>query len=106
MINGVRNKMYKMKKMKNYFLAAMVSFMMLMPALTGTSATYANSNVTNVTLASFNWEIAAKTFIALWEMIEDALCPDTPQNRCKHGTCQSGACISFRAACVTSSDCG
>jgi hypothetical protein len=91
--------MYKMKKMKNYFLAAMVSFMMLMPALTGTSATYANSNVTNVTLASFDWQAAAQLAISLWDMIEDAFCPETPQNRCKNGTCQSGACISFRESC-------
>lgn len=26
-------------------------------------------------------------------------CPKTPRNRCKGGTCQSGACISFRSAC-------
>ncbi|WP_157687582.1 hypothetical protein [Pedobacter psychrophilus] len=36
-----------------------------------------------------------------------AVCPDTPQNRCKAGnTCQDGACISFRKACSTNEDCG
>ncbi|WP_291403921.1 hypothetical protein [Daejeonella sp.] len=33
------------------------------------------------------------------EAIIDAVCPETPQNRCKNGTCQSGSCFSFRAAC-------
>jgi hypothetical protein len=35
-------------------------------------------------------------------------CPKTPVNRCKSGSCQSGACISFREACygATGSSCG
>ncbi len=33
------------------------------------------------------------------EVIIDAVCPETPQNRCKNGTCQSGSCFSFRSAC-------
>lgn len=35
-------------------------------------------------------------------------CPKTPQNRCKNGSCQSGACISFRASCLgaINSSCG
>lgn len=37
--------------------------------------------------------------------IIDAVCPDNPQNRCKGGTCQDGACISFRSACEGSGSC-
>ena len=88
-----------MKRMKNYFLVAMVSFMMLMPAITGTNATYAKSNVTNVTLASIDWLAAAGVIQGLFEAIEGLFCPDTPQNRGTGGVCQSGSCISFRAAC-------
>jgi hypothetical protein len=87
-----------MKKMKNYFLAAMVSFMMLMPALTGTNATYAKSNVT---LASTDWVAIGNMIVELIEAIEEAFCPETPQNRCKQGVCGKGACISFRSACGT-----
>ena len=76
----------------------MVSFMMLMPALTGTSATYAKSNIT---LASTNWAEIVKMVVELIEAVEDAFCPETPQNRCKNGECGTGACISFRPACGT-----
>lgn len=40
------------------------------------------------------------------EAIIDAVCPETPQRRCKQNTCQDGACISFRSACTSNSDCG
>jgi hypothetical protein len=33
------------------------------------------------------------------DAVVDLFCPETPQNRCKHGVCQTGACISFRKAC-------
>jgi hypothetical protein len=97
-----------MKKMKNYFLVMMVSLMMIMPALTGTNATYAKSNVTNVTLASTDWTAYGTLIVELWEMLEDAFCPETPQNRCKNGSCQSGACISFRQSCggALNAECG
>ena len=79
----------------------MVSFMMVMPALTGTSATYANSNVTNVTIANIDIGDAIELAIQLWDAISEAFCPDEPQNRCKNNKCGSGACISFRPACGT-----
>lgn len=79
--------------------------MMLMPAITGTNSTYAKSNVT---LAyADDWLAAAGVVKGLYEALVDLFCPDTPQNRCKNGTCQSGACISFRAACGgIESNCG
>ena len=41
------------------------------------------------------------------DAIIDAVCPDNPQSRCKEGnTCLDGACISFRRACTSNSDCG
>ena len=84
----------------------MVSLMMIMPALTGTNATYAKSNVTNVTLASTDLVPIVKVIAELINAIEDAFCPETPQNRCKRGVCSTGACISFRSACTNDSDCG
>ena len=96
-----------MIKMKKYFLVVMVSFMMLMPAITGTNATYAKSNVTLAYAGGIDWLAAAGVVKGLYEALEDLFCPDTPQNRCKNGTCQSGACISFRAACgEIGSNCG
>lgn len=41
----------------------------------------------------------------LLEAIHDLFCPENPQNRCKHGECLDGACISFRKACTSKSDC-
>lgn len=43
----------------------------------------------------------------LVETIIDAVCPENPQNRCKNGTCLTGSCFSFRAACgEVNSTCG
>ena len=79
----------------------MVTFMMIIPALSGNNATYANSKVT---LASGNWVEIATLLVEALVVIEELFCPETPQNRCKHGKCGQGACISFRPACGTLED--
>ena len=44
-------------------------------------------------------EKTGETIKEIAEAVADLFCPETAQNRCKKGTCQSGACISFRSAC-------
>lgn len=58
----------------------------------------------NASLSSVKAQTAGDV-VVLIEAIIDAACPETPQNRCKQGTCQSGACISFRPACSGSGGC-
>lgn len=47
----------------------------------------------------------AEDVIDIIELIIDTVCPETPQNRCKQNTCQSGACFSFRSACEGTGTC-
>jgi len=37
--------------------------------------------------------------------IIEAVCPETPQNRCKNGECMPGSCFSFRKACSGTGAC-
>ncbi len=44
-------------------------------------------------------QVGPKEVLTVLEVVGDLFCPETPQNRCKGGYCQTGACISFRKAC-------
>lgn len=46
-----------------------------------------------------NAQVGPKEIATVLEAVVDLFCPETPQNRCKNGYCQTGACISFRKAC-------
>ena len=78
-----------MKKMKNYFLVMMVTLMMIIPALSGTSTVKAQVELEDVM-------DYANDAVSLFERI---FCPDGPKLRCKGGECSQGACISFRSIC-------
>jgi hypothetical protein len=83
-----------MKKMKKLVIVAMMSLMLVVPALTGSNATHAEDGVNPGQVIS-----VIEIVKDLAEAIEDLFCPENPQNRCKNGVCQSGACISFRPSC-------
>lgn len=89
--------------MKIILVALMLSSMIIAPALSGISSTYAfvaaeddgsEEDASDLTDAA---AIAA----ASAGLIKALFCPNTPQNRCKHGVCSTGACISFRSSCGT-----
>lgn len=85
-----------MKKIKKLVIVTMMSLMMVVPALTGSNATHAEDGGTIGQVIS-----GVEIIKDLVESIEDLFCPENPQNRCKNGVCQSGACISFRPSCST-----
>ncbi len=69
---------------------SVIILMMIIPALSGTS----NAKADDITGVG-----------TILEAVVDLFCPEHPQNRCKHGECKDGACISFRKACSTNDDC-
>jgi hypothetical protein len=76
----------KKKLMVGFFLTSMI----IMPSMSGINKVQA-ADVTGVG--------------DILTAIVDLFCPETPQRRCKNGTCQDGACVSFRKACNSDDDC-
>jgi len=50
-------------------------------------------------------QVDAGDIIDVIGIIIDIACPDAPRKVCKGGTCEQGACISFRKHCTTDKDC-
>lgn len=75
---------------KKFFALFLMGSLIIGPSLVGTNSVKANP-IDGVG--------------TILEAIVDLFCPEHPQNRCKHGKCMDGACISFRSACISDSNC-
>jgi hypothetical protein len=78
-------------KLKKMITMCLIMGMISIPSLVGTQNVKA--------------QISPGDISGILESLVKLFCPETPQKRCKQNTCQPGACISFRKACTTDSDC-
>ena len=78
-------------KARKTVIACLIMGMISIPSLMGTH--------------NLKAQLSPGDISGILESIVKLFCPDTPQKRCKQNTCQTGACISFRKACTSDSDC-
>ena len=96
-----------MKKVRLLLFAFLCVTFTVAPALTGINRASAMELYDDDSIDDDDSVVtdAAAAVGAITGIVKALFCPSSPQNRCKHGVCSSGACVSFRAACSGSGSC-